>query len=1809
MKRYLPKTPPPNVNQFKAKFKILLGIISFLYFLNAPCLAQNFNMQLTSNAATCIGNGTITVTLNELAPDGQIEMNFYLAPNLSTPFRTFSSNNNGNSTMVHTESSLPAGSYTITTTQVTSNQTNQQTGNTSILNSTSPLIFSTSQEAFCNTQNLLVNVSAGTPTSYELRDSLGNTIAGPQVSNTFNNIPSGSYLVIVADNCGNSSGLSIQLNAPSINYVVYRNGAQYRFDNLSDCNNINHTSRLLFNGSNSIPSERFPISLTYTIARQNGDTITSTSIWQSNDDNFENIIIPFFANESYNFIVTGIDACGTTFTRTDLIVAEPKSLFRTFPAICGTKYLRINTIYRHYAPITVSFISFPAGFSPWNYNANFETDSLSATFLTIPNNIDFGAANAPGVPQGIYIIEISSCGRTETLTRQVINDTQYNIVATKSFVGCEQNQGSIALQIRIQNTTAQGDNFVSIAITDAPIEFINQFGSLPFDVSNNIANNGQFFMNSLPPGIYTVQAIGQCGIPLTSTFTIHPKQIAFSKTLSQACGVFSINTTLTSTLGNAVQWLQKYYPESGQWGHPLTGNLYTEGNNIGLSHALKLSDATNGNGVTSSPGSYANISSFGEFRVIVQYSIHSNGDSENINCRDVVDNFIVAPFGITINDFFVFNCVNGNSELIINATGIPPLTYSIIEINGVVLTNPILNGTNSVFGNLEPGQYKIRIEDLCGNVQVLTIQTNTTIPPVITPSNLCEGLNGSLNIWGLGNMNIVWQKVPDSDTLALGNTLSFQPFSFSDHAGTYNAIITSPAGTCDTQVLSIIIDTVPSLPNAGQGQVVDILESNTSTMNLFDLVLPPYDNYGIWEELTNSGQQTGAIFNAQNVIPGSYTFNYIVEGTCTGWDTAQVVVNIISEALIANPDNFNLDCPVFSNSMIGNVMINDLHFANPVISSNYIVETLIPDTFNAISVDGLGNIWINENGTFNNTYELTYTIIYTSNTTVSSNGVVTVIIGSDSSVPAFTSALPADTLVTCDNVPTPETMTAENQCGPVTVLFTEVTIDGNCPSEYTLVRTWAAQTQDGVETVYSQNIQVVDTVAPASFDLPEIFVTCSDLIPAANSDNIIVLSSDNCSDYSVAFLGDQSNAQTCPETITRTYRITDACGNFTDVIQNIIVHDTIAPWASNLTSIVLACIDELPAADIALITDATDNCGLQSIIHLSDQSNNELCSEIITRTYRLQDACNNTFDVVQLFMIQDTIAPLAPNPASIVVSCPGDIPIADINVVTNVSDNCSNVSIQFTQDVSNGNYCYGEQIQRIYTLSDACQNTSQVVQIINVAANMAHDLSIQHTNPLRCNGDDGSILLSGLYPNYNYLVNFNGQSYDLTTNQNGTLTIGGLTAGYYSGFELLPLGCDSCIIYSSLFVELQDPEPPMISAGPDFSLCDGNNAILFAENPQNAVISWNNGIENGIPFEIALGANTYVLTAMLLDCFAYDTITITVNPLPNVYAGEDRLLCENDELILEASGATSFQWCNFVPNGIAFYQAESQHTYVVCGVDDNGCINSDTVVVTLISSPEPTFSMSSSESCYSPAEVQFINTTESISPIEYYFWNFGLDSPAGSASQTTATFTEVGCYDATLTLVYANGCTNSTTISEAFCLYPTPNAKFEIFTSNPQTGFPIVVNNSSENATEFNWTYENEQSNFTNPEIIFNEHGAQEITLIATNEFGCSDTTSHLITVENVVLLYVPTAFTPNGDADNNTFSPIIGAGVKLETYRLYIFSRWGEIVYETSDIEAGWDGKNKNIDCPDGTYIWKIEFKASNSINEQHSGHVSLIR
>jgi len=100
--------------------------------------------------------------------------------------------------------------------------------------------------------------------------------------------------------------------------------------------------------------------------------------------------------------------------------------------------------------------------------------------------------------------------------------------------------------------------------------------------------------------------------------------------------------------------------------------------------------------------------------------------------------------------------------------------------------------------------------------------------------------------------------------------------------------------------------------------------------------------------------------------------------------------------------------------------------------------------------------------------------------------------------------------------------------------------------------------------------------------------------------------------------------------------------------------------------------------------------------------------------------------------------------------------------------------------------------------------------------------------------------------------------------------------------------------------------------------------------------------------------------------------------------------------------------------------------------------------------------------------------------------------------------------------------------------------------------------------------------------------------------------------VEGRLIYYIPNSFTPDGDDYNQTFKPVFTTGYDVNNFTMLIFNRWGEIVFESHDANAGWDG-TYGVDSDkivEGTYVWKIEFKTSKS-DERKSliGHVTLIK
>jgi len=309
---------------------------------------------------------------------------------------------------------------------------------------------------------------------------------------------------------------------------------------------------------------------------------------------------------------------------------------------------------------------------------------------------------------------------------------------------------------------------------------------------------------------------------------------------------------------------------------------------------------------------------------------------------------------------------------------------------------------------------------------------------------------------------------------------------------------------------------------------------------------------------------------------------------------------------------------------------------------------------------------------------------------------------------------PVDVSLLCNQSTDPQSAgiaDASDDCDTdVEVTFHDTILPGGCAQNYTIQRVWTAVDNCGNSDEATQLISVVDNTAPVIVSSPgPVTVECVGDIPLPNPNS--VTTSGECGKVTVTHLSDVSNGQSCPAVITRTYRVSDECGNARNVTQTITVDDNTPPNVGALSPINLQCRADVPAANIGIVV-ASDNCGTPVVTHLSDVSNGQSCPEVITRTYRVTDACGNRTDRVQVITIHDTTNPIVGALQAIAVQCKGDVPVPNIALVT-ASDNCSTPVVTHLSDVSNGQTC-PEVITRTYRATDACGNKTDRVQLITI---------------------------------------------------------------------------------------------------------------------------------------------------------------------------------------------------------------------------------------------------------------------------------------------------------------------------------------------------------------------------------------------------------------------------------------------------------------------------------------------------------------
>lgn len=411
---------------------------------------------------------------------------------------------------------------------------------------------------------------------------------------------------------------------------------------------------------------------------------------------------------------------------------------------------------------------------------------------------------------------------------------------------------------------------------------------------------------------------------------------------------------------------------------------------------------------------------------------------------------------------------------------------------------------------------------------------------------------------------------------------------------------------------------------------------------------------------------------------------------------------------------------------------------------------------------------------------------------------------------------------------------------------------------------------------------------------------------------------------------------------------------------------------------------------------------------------------------------------------------------------------------------------------------------------------------------------------------------------------------------------------------------------------------PVVFASNNGPICEGNDLNLSVNASTNATYTWSgpNNYSSSLQLPVLTGAvpnqsGVYTVIVTQNNCTNSGSTNVLINPILTATILPVGPFCENETAInLSASYAVGTWSGNGVSSTGLFDPSlatigSNEITYTTIG----DCPSNTTTNIIVNQVPTVDFFADTNSGC-TPLTVLFTNITTPAS--ESVIWNFGDGTTSTNSPVVSHTFTSVGCFDISLQST-TTGCTGSLTQNNYICTWPTAIASFTAQPDSTSIYYPTFhFTNTSSNATSYFWEFgDGDESTLFNTEHTYPAvPSSYTITLIADNDIGCSDTAYLTVKVKDILIYYVPNTFTPDQDNFNETFQPIFTSGFIPSSYNLRIFDRWGELIFETNETNAGWNGTYKGNIAQDDVYTWKIEFKESESpANRVITGHVSLLR
>jgi gliding motility-associated-like protein len=342
------------------------------------------------------------------------------------------------------------------------------------------------------------------------------------------------------------------------------------------------------------------------------------------------------------------------------------------------------------------------------------------------------------------------------------------------------------------------------------------------------------------------------------------------------------------------------------------------------------------------------------------------------------------------------------------------------------------------------------------------------------------------------------------------------------------------------------------------------------------------------------------------------------------------------------------------------------------------------------------------------------------------------------------------------------------------------------------------------------------------------------------------------------------------------------------------------------------------------------------------------------------------------------------------------------------------------------------------------------------------------------------------------------------------------------------------------------------------------------------------------------------------------------------------IICEGDPAIIQADVVggnggpyyMTLQDGRVVSSPFTVYPTETTMYYLTLRDNCGTPAVLDSIEITVRPKPANVFTAQPVQGC-PPLNVSFQEISPNVG--QTYLWNFG-DGGFSEAKNPTYVYNKAGNYDVTLEVRDIYGCKSKRTREKMIEVNRNPIASFipepEIVS---MVNAEIYFENKSDGADYYYWFFgDGDSSNFVSPRHVFPYIGEYEVMLVAETYHACRDTAYRTVIVGNEFTFYAPTSFTPNGDGTNDCFR-VCGNGIDKNSFKLSVYDRWGNRVFETDkfvpdvDCDAcgtgSWDGTNNGNRMKgdevlsNGLYKWYAEFADWNGTVFKKSGSVYLLR